>query len=85
MCDSEIVINEGRDPIQLNVTNRGDRPIQVGSNYHSRRQSCAELTDRGTGRRLDIIPAGTAVRFELAKRKPLRSSSGGHRIVRGGP
>jgi hypothetical protein len=30
----EIVLNEEAEAITLNVTNTGDRPIQVGSHYH---------------------------------------------------
>src|SRR5437773_2807919 len=61
----DITINEGRQPIQLTVTNRGDRPVQVGSHYHFAETNRALTFDRAAayGRRLDI-PAGTAVRFE---------------------
>src|SRR6201995_5399742 len=30
----EILMNEGREKITLDVANSGDRPIQVGSHYH---------------------------------------------------
>ena len=30
----EIVLNEGRKTVSLEVANTGDRPIQVGSHYH---------------------------------------------------
>jgi urease subunit gamma/beta len=55
----------GRDRIQLEVTNTGDRPIQVGSHYPFADTNRALRFDRAAaaGRRLDI-PAGTAVRFE---------------------
>ena len=61
----EIVLNDGRDAIELPVTNLGDRPIQVGSHYHFIETNASLKFDRGAayGRRLDI-PAGTAVRFE---------------------
>ena len=61
----ELVLNEGRDSVRIAVTNRGDRPIQVGSHYHFIETNRALAFDRETayGRRLDI-PAGTAVRFE---------------------
>lgn len=61
----EIVLNEGREPITLNVANTGDRPIQVGSHYHFAETNGALAFDRDAARgmRLDI-PAGTAVRFE---------------------
>lgn len=63
--DGDIVINTGRDPIDLIVTNTGDRPVQVGSHYHFAETNRALGFDRtqAFGRRLDI-PAGTAVRFE---------------------
>src|SRR6266850_2233504 len=32
--DGEIVLNEGRNTVNVQVANRGDRPIQVGSHYH---------------------------------------------------
>ena len=32
--DREIVLNEGRPIADVQVNNRGDRPIQVGSQYH---------------------------------------------------
>src|SRR5258706_15020951 len=30
----ELVLNEGRDVVEVAVTNLGDRPVQVGSHYH---------------------------------------------------
>ncbi len=61
----ELQINDGREALELEVTNRGDRPIQVGSHYQFSDANGALSFDRDTarGRRLDI-PAGTAVRFE---------------------
>ena len=49
----------------LEVANKGDRPIQVGSHYHFAETNPALAFDRlaARGFRLDI-PAGTAVRFE---------------------
>ncbi len=84
--DAEIVINEGREPIELRVTNRGDRPIQVGSHYHFAQTNRALEFDRtaATGRRLDI-PAGTAVRFEPGETKSVALVEiAGNRVVRGG-
>lgn len=82
----DIVINEGRDAIQLKVANLGDRPIQVGSHYHFAQTNRALEFDReaATGRRLDI-PAGTAVRFEPGETKTVALVElAGRRIVRGG-
>ena len=61
----EIELNAGRRTLGLEVTNRGDRPIQVGSHYHFFETNDALVFDRAQayGFRLDI-PAGTAVRFE---------------------
>ena len=85
-ADGDIVINEGREAIQLKVTNRGDRPIQVGSHYHFTETNRALEFDRAAarGRRLDI-PAGTAVRFEPGETKTVSLVEiAGRRIVRGG-
>jgi urease subunit gamma/beta len=83
---ADIVLNEGRDAIRLRVTNRGDRPIQVGSHYHFAETNRALTFDRAAayGRRLDI-PAGTAVRFEPGEAKTVALVSiGGHQVVQGG-
>lgn len=85
-ADGEIVLNEGREALQITVTNRGDRPIQVGSHYHFAQTNRALDFDRGaaTGRRLDI-PAGTAVRFEPGETKTVALVDiAGNRVVRGG-
>lgn len=60
-----IVLNAGRERIELRVENVGDRPIQVGSHYSFEHTNPALDFDRAaaTGLRLDI-PAGTSVRFE---------------------
>ena len=62
--DGELTLNEGREKISLSVANLGDRPIQVGSNYHFYETNPALEFERETARgfRL-VIPAGTAVRF----------------------
>ena len=85
-ADGDIILNEGRDAVQVTVTNRGDRPIQVGSHYHFAQTNRALEFDRAvaTGRRLDI-PAGTAVRFEPGEvRTVALVEIAGDRIVRGG-
>ena len=64
-AEGEIELNAGLDTVSLEVSNSGDRPVQVGSHYHFAETNAALLFDRAVahGRRLDI-PAGTAVRFE---------------------
>jgi urease subunit beta len=61
----EIELNAGRKTVKVEVTNTGDRPIQVGSHYHFFETNEALRFDRGEayGFRLNIA-AGTAVRFE---------------------
>ncbi|MDP8568762.1 urease subunit beta [Methylophilus aquaticus] len=61
----DIELNTGRDTVTLDVANKGDRPIQVGSHYHFYETNDALSFDRALayGCRLNIA-AGTAVRFE---------------------
>ncbi len=84
--EGQITLNEGRDAIELQVSNRGDRPIQVGSHYHFSETNRALTFDRRAayGRRLDI-PAGTAVRFEPGEMKTVSLVPiAGARVIRGG-
>ena len=84
--EGEITLNAGRDTIELEVANRGDRPIQVGSHYHFLETNRGLSFDRPAayGRRLDI-PAGTAVRFEPGETKTVTLVPiAGSRIIRGG-
>jgi len=65
VAQGEIEINAGRETLTIEVANRGDRPIQVGSHYHFY-ETNPELVfnrDETRGFRLNI-PSGTAVRFE---------------------
>jgi urease subunit beta len=61
----DIQLNAKRKTLTLQVTNTGDRPIQVGSHYHFFESNEALQFDRkkAYGCRLNIA-AGTAVRFE---------------------
>ena len=69
----EIAMNVGRETIMLDVSNAGDRPIQVGSHYHFFETNPALKFDRQKTRgfRLDI-PAGTAIRFEPGQSRSVR-------------
>ncbi len=81
----EIELNAGRDTVELDVANAGDRPIQVGSHYHFHETNEALTFDRekACGFRLDI-PAGTAVRFEPGQTRRVRLVAyGGNRVVIG--
>jgi urease subunit gamma/beta len=82
----EIEANSGRDVVQIVVTHRGDRPIQVGSHYHFIETNRALDFDRRAayGMRLDI-PAGTAVRFEPGETRTVSLVAiAGRRVIRGG-
>jgi urease subunit gamma/beta len=84
--NDELTLNEGRDCVELSVTNLGDRPIQVGSHYHFGETNAALQFDReeAFGRRLDI-PAGTASRFEPGESKTVSLVEiAGNRVIRGG-
>ncbi len=64
-ASGEIELNAGLETVSLEVSNTGDRPVQVGSHYHFAETNAGLSFDRALahGMRLDI-PAGTAVRFE---------------------
>lgn len=64
-ADDPVIINEGRDTIELVVNNTGDRSIQVCSHYLFFEANIALRFDRekAFGYHLDI-PAGNAIRFE---------------------
>jgi urease subunit beta len=61
----DLELNRGRKTVTLQITNTGDRPIQVGSHYHFFETNEALKFERkkAYGCRLNIA-AGTAVRFE---------------------
>ena len=57
--------NIGLEIRLITVSNRGDRPIQVGSHFHFYEVNEALDFDRERARGFRLrIPAGTAVRFE---------------------
>lgn len=61
----DISLNTGRRTVSVDVSNSGDRPIQIGSHYHFFEVNDALQFDRqqAYGFRLNIA-SGTAVRFE---------------------
>ena len=65
--DSDALLpgNPNLETIQLEVSNTGDRPVQVGSHYHFFEVNEALSFDREAARGFRLnIAAGTAVRFE---------------------
>ena len=84
--EGDIELNAGRPTVTLEVTNLGDRPIQVGSHYHFIETNASLRFDRGKayGKRLDI-PAGTAVRFEPGETRSVKLVDiAGRKTIRGG-
>ncbi len=81
-----IELNAGRLTATLEVTNTGDRPIQIGAHFHFFEVNRALVFDREAawGMRLDL-PAGTAVRIEPGETKKVELVAlGGQRRVYGG-
>ena len=70
IAEDELIINADREAILVEVSNTGDRPIQVGSHYHFFETNENLKFDRNStrGMRLDII-SGTAIRFEPGQSK----------------
>jgi urease subunit beta len=81
----DVELNVGRAETVIEVSNTGDRPVQVGSHFHFAESNAALSFDRTVawGRRL-AVPAGTAVRFEPGIPREVRLIDiGGVRIVPG--
>jgi urease subunit gamma/beta len=84
--EGSIELNANRPTVTVEVTNTGDRPVQVGSHYPFLETNRALRFDRSAafGKRLDI-PAGTAVRFEPGETKSVSLVEiAGKKIVYGG-
>jgi urease beta subunit len=65
MAAEPIQANVGRQTVTVQVTNTGDRPIQVGSHFHFFEVNRALQFERGAGFGMRLnIPSGNAVRFE---------------------
>ncbi len=92
LIDTPITINEGRKTISMDITNKGSRPIQIGSHCNFAETNKALCFDRmaAVGYRLNI-PAGTAVRFEPGETKHIelveiageKKVFGGNNLVNG--
>lgn len=68
--EGEIELNKDCSITSIEVINKGDRPVQIGSHYHFFEVNSALDFERSQayGKRLDI-PAGTSVRFEPGSSK----------------
>lgn len=69
-AESPITLNAGRATKTITVTNKGDRPVQVGSHFHFFEVNRCLVFDRAEayGYRLDV-PSGNSVRFEPGEEK----------------
>lgn len=70
--EGDLILNQEMESFEMNVSNSGDRPIQVGSHFHFAETNEALKFDRNLsiGYRLNI-PSGTAVRFEPGQTKTI--------------
>ena len=79
----ELELNAGRRTVTVQVTNTGDRPVQVGSHYHFFEANDALQFERKAayGCRLNIA-AGTAVRFEPGQTRTVElvALAGGRKV-----
>jgi urease subunit gamma/beta len=70
--EGEIELNENSEITTIEVENKGDRPVQVGSHYHFFEVN--KFLDfkrvEAYGKRLDVA-AGTSVRFEPGSKKQI--------------
>ena len=82
---SDLAVNANLETKTLQVSNTGDRPIQVGSHFHFYEVNSALRFDREAARGFRLnIAAGTAVRFEPGDAKEVSLVAlGGTREVYG--
>ncbi len=60
-----IFANQGKKTVKIKVTNKGDRPIQVGSHTHFFEVNRALIFSRKHAYGFHLnIPSGTSIRFE---------------------
>jgi urease subunit beta len=82
-ADGENELNAGRERVELEVLNTGDRPIQVGSHFHFADVNAALEFDRAAAEGFRLgVPAGTSVRFEpgASRRVELVALGGARRV-----
>ena len=85
LSKNPILANVGKKTIKINVTNTGDRPIQIGSHTHFFETNKALMFQRSKtfGFHLNI-PSGTSLRFEPGDSRIVELTEyGGKKIVFG--
>ncbi|OOF83183.1 urease subunit beta [Rodentibacter ratti] len=85
LANGDIQANVGRKTVKIDVINKGDRPIQVGSHYHFFETNNALEFDRTLARGMRLnVPSGNAVRFEPGEAKTVELVEfGGNKIIYG--
>jgi urease subunit beta len=85
LSSDPVICNENRKTIRVSVSNRGDRPCQIGSHTHffEVNRALDFPREQTFGYRLNI-PAGTSIRFEPGDTKEVELCElGGMRICYG--
>ncbi len=85
LSSDPVICNSNRKTIKLTVSNKGDRPCQIGSHTHffEVNRALDFPREKAFGYRLNI-PAGTSVRFEPGDSKEVELCEiGGKRICFG--
>ena len=85
LAEGNIHANAGRKTVKIDVVNKGDRPIQVGSHYHFFETNHALELDRSLTRGMRLnVPSGNAVRFEPGEVKTVELVAfGGNQVIYG--
>ncbi|OOF60520.1 urease subunit beta [Rodentibacter sp. Ppn85] len=85
LANGDIHANIGRNTVKIDVVNKGDRPIQVGSHYHFFETNNALEFDRTLARGMRLnVPSGNAVRFEPGEVKTVELVEfGGNKVIYG--
>ena len=85
ISEGDITANHGKSTISIQVTNTGDRPVQVGSHTHffEVNKALSFPREKAYGFHLNI-PAGTSIRFEPGDSRQVELTEyGGKKIVFG--
>lgn len=85
LSSDPVICNENRKTVKVSVSNRGDRPCQIGSHTHffEVNRALDFPREQTFGYRLNI-PAGTSIRFEPGDTKEVELCElGGSRICFG--
>jgi len=85
LSDEPVIANKGRKTVSIEVSNTGDRPVQVGSHAHFFEVNKALLFPRAKAYGYHLnIPAGTSVRFEPGEARQVELTEyAGKKVVYG--